>query len=281
MTLKNKNIILTGASGGIGKSIARQCDAQGANLFLISRSHDQLKDLHNSLHNMGGKSAFYVTDVSDENAVRETIREIISKCSNQIHVLINNAGVQYPIGPFSGNSLREWKKNININLFGTINMTHTVLPVMMQNNYGKIINLSGGGSTGPRINFSAYSTAKTAIVRFTENIALELRENNIYINAVSPGAINTSMLNEIINSGKLAGDELTKAIERGKSGGDNPQFIMDLVSFLASEKSDGISGKLISAVWDPWNNSEFQQLLKSDSDVASLRRIDNKYYYQK
>ena len=279
--LKNKNIILTGASGGIGKYVAQQCDAQGANLFLISRSHDQLENQIKTLRNLGGKSASYVADVSDEETVIETIGAINLRCENKIHVLINNAGVQNPIGPFIGNALKEWKDNISINLFGTINMTHAVLPVMRQNNYGKIINLSGGGSTGPRANFSAYSTAKTAVVRFTENIAVELRKDNIFINAVSPGAINTSMLGEIINSGKLAGAELAKALEREKSGGDNPQNIMDLISFLVSNESDGISGKLISAVWDPWDDPKFQQLLRSDDSIASLRRIDNKYYYQK
>ena len=163
MRLKNKNIVLTGASGGIGKHIAHYCDIEGANLFLISRSNDQLNDLLLSLNNINNKSAYFVIDISDEEAVIDTIKKIDILCEGQIHVLINNAGVQSPIGKFSTNSLNDWKENVNINLFGTINMIHAVLPSMIDRQDGRIINLSGGGSTGPRVNFTAYEIGRAHV----------------------------------------------------------------------------------------------------------------------
>ncbi len=281
MILKNKNIILTGASGGIGKLIAKRCNAEGANLFLISRSQEKLQELVSFLDLSIGKAHLFVLDISNEEAVNIVISQIDLLCNGQIHVLINNAGIQNPIGPFENNSLSSWKENININLFGTVNMTQSVLPSMIRNNSGKIINFSGGGSTSPRVNFSAYGIAKTAIVRFSETIALELRKHQIYVNSVSPGVINTQMMEEVLLSGENAGDEFISTIARKKNGGDDPNHILELISFLMSDDSAGITGKLISAVWDPWKSKEFQDLLKSDTDIATLRRIDNKYYYKK
>ena len=281
MKLKNKNIILTGASGGIGKYIARTCDLEGANLFMIDLFENQLCSLFQSLKNANNKSACFILDISNEQTVKETTNQIESICGDQIHVLINNAGIQSPIGEFESNSLNEWKENIKINLFGTVNLTHAVLSKMINNKSGRIINLAGGGSTGPRVNFSAYGIAKTGIVRFTETIARELEKYNIFVNAVSPGAINTRMLDEVLASGENAGNELSNAIERKDKGGDDPMHIAELITFLASDDSYGITGKLISAIWDPWRKIEFQEHLKDDPDIATLRRIDNKYFYRK
>ena len=279
--LKNKNIILTGATGGIGTNIARTCDSEGANLFLISRSKDQLIDLLSSLNNDTGKSTYFVLDISDEQGVIDVVKQINYLCNGDIDVLINAAGIQYPIGEFETNKLSVWKDNIKTNLFGTVNMTHAVLPAMISNKFGRIINFSGGGSTGPRVNFSAYGIAKTAIVRFTETIANELKKHDVFVNAVAPGAINTRMVEEILSCGDRAGDELSDAIKRKSKGGDDPRHICELIIYLASNDSHGITGKLISAIWDPWQNSEFQDLLRTDADVATLRRIDNKYFYKK
>ena len=281
MKLKDRNIILTGAIGGIGKQIAQKCDSEGANLFLIDLSKDQLVVLLQSLKNENKKSACFDLDISNEQGVITTISKIESICDGRIHVLINNAGVQSPIGEFETNSLNDWKENIKINLFGAVNLTHAVLSSMTNNKSGRIINLAGGGSTSPRVNFSAYGIAKTAIVRFTETIAKELEKHDVFVNAVSPGAINTRMLDEVLASGENAGNELSNAIERKGKGGDDPKHIAELIAFLASDNSFGITGKLISAIWDPWRSVEFQELLRKDPDIASLRRIDNKYFIKK
>ncbi len=281
MLLKNKNIILTGAGRGIGRIIAQKCDLEGANLALIDIIKENLVETQNLLRNQNKHFFFKVLDISLEDSVNKNFEEIIDRFDGKIDVLINNAGVQGPIGEFSSNNISEWKRNIEINLFGTAHCTQAVLPYMIKRKYGKIINLSGGGSTSPRPNFTAYGVSKTAIVRFTETLAEELKPYNIDINSISPGAINTKMLDEVLNKKDKAGKEYNEALKRKKSGGNNPEFVADLICFLSSHLSDGITGKLISAIWDPWQDPEFQNILKRNKDIATLRRIDNKFFIKK
>jgi 3-oxoacyl-[acyl-carrier protein] reductase len=219
-------------------------------------------------------------DISREDQVMQSFNEIIHRM-NGVDCLINNAGVQPPIGQFHNTVLKDWKKNFDINLFGTVNCTFAVINKMIMQKKGKIINMSGGGSTSSRPNFSAYAAAKTAVVRFTETIAEELREYNIDVNAVSPGAINTNMLDEVIAADINAGNELFEAINRKENGGNDPGLAADLICFLCSDLSGGITGKLISAPWDKWNEKEFQELLRTNKDLAVLRRIDNKTFFKK
>lgn len=281
MLLKNKNIILTGAGRGIGREIAKKLSSEGANLALIARTESELRETFEVL-NPKNHNTFYITlDISDEEKVMQTFADILLRMG-RIDCLINNAGIQAPIGPFQKIILKEWRKNFNINLFGTVNCTYAVINKMIKQKKGKIVNMSGGGSTSPRPNFSAYGVSKTAVVRFTEILAEELKDfNNININAISPGAINTKMLDEVLKEGKKAGKEFLDAVKRKEKGGDDPNLVADLICFLASDISNGISGKLISAKWDPWNDKDFQEFLRTDKDIATLRRIDSKIYYKK
>lgn len=121
---------------------------------------------------------------------------------------------------------------------------------MISNNSGKIINMSGGGAFNPRENFSAYAVSKAAIVRLTEQVAEEVKNYNISVNAISPGVIRTEMTNEIFNSGRLAGKELDLAKNILEQGGSDIRKVTDLAVFLASSESDGLSGRTISAQWD-------------------------------
>lgn len=148
------------------------------------------------------------------------------------------------------------------------------LPFFKSARGGKIINFSGGGATSSRPNFSAYAVSKTAVVRLTEILAEELSEYNIDVNAVAPGVINTGMLDEIVEAGAKAGEEYKRALERSEEGGDSVEKIVDLCRFLISSESDGISGKLISAIWDDYRNPTFSERLRTDSDFCTLRRID-------
>ena len=280
MILENKNIILTGAGRGIGREVAIKLSSEGANLALISRTESELVDTINTLK-LKNTNTFYLTlDISDERQVEKSFHQVIERMQ-RIDCIINNAGVQSPIGPFHKVSLKDWKKNFDINLFGTANCIYAVINKMIEQNRGKIINMSGGGSTSARPNFSAYGISKTAIVRFTETLAEELRNYKIDVNAISPGAINTKMLDEVIISNENAGDEYLEAINRKEKGGNDPKFATELIAYLCSDLSDGITGKLISAPWDSWKGNDFQELLKNDKDIATLRRIDNKTFFKK
>ena len=280
MLLKNKNVILTGAGRGIGQVIARKFATEGATLALLSRTKEELEETLELIKSDSPSSIIVPVDISDEAQVKKVISLIKSRFK-AIDVLINNAGIQHQIGKFHENDFLVWKQNIVINLFGTALLTHLVLPEMIKNKKGKIINMSGGGSTSPRPNFSAYAVSKTAIVRFTETLAEEYRENNIDINAVAPGAINTQMLEEVIAADIFAGQELSDAMKRKNNGGNDPNVAASLFAFLASDLSVGITGKLISAPWDPWEEHEFQQELKTKKDLGTLRRIDNKTFFEK
>lgn len=280
MNLKNKVIVITGAGRGIGKEISRKLATEGANMVLISRTEKEIQETYLEIKNVSPNSIFLSLDISNRNRV-ESLFEMIIEKFNRIDCLINNAGVQKPIGKFYQNDLGDWSKNIEINLFGTVNMTYFVVKNMIENGGGKIINLSGGGSTSPRTLFSAYSSAKTAIVRFTETLADELKEHNIDVNVISPGAINTNMLAEVLESGIEAGKEYNDALLRKKNGGDNINKVLELIQFLVSDVSNGITGKLISAQWDSWDKEDFRNLLRNDKDFATLRRIDNKTFFKK
>lgn len=278
--LKDKNIILTGAGRGIGRGLALRLASEGANLVLVARTESELRGTYEILTNINENAFFLCIDISDEEEVLKGFAEIINRMV-RIDCLINNAGIQPPIGQFHKTKLFEWKRNCFVNLFGTVNCTYAVINQMISQKKGKIINFSGGGSTSARPNFSAYGVSKTAILRFTETIAEELKEYKIDVNAVAPGAINTKMLDEVIAAEESAGNEYFDALKRKSDGGNSQEFVNDLVCFLASEKSDGITGKLISAPWDPWQNEEFQNLLRIDKDFATLRRIDNKTFFKK
>ncbi len=280
MKLENKNIVITGAGRGIGREVALRCAKEGGNIAAIARTETELTETIEIIKSYNTNSFYLTSDISNKDSVVKTFNEIAHRF-NRIDCLINNAGIQSPIGPFNLSDMDKWKYNIEVNLMGTVYCTLEAMKSMMVSRSGKIINFSGGGSTGIRPNFSAYAVAKTSIVKFTETIAAELRDYNIFVNAVAPGAINTKMLDEVIESGELSGKEYSVALKRKEQGGTNPGIVADLICFLLSNDSDGITGKLISAPWDPWQQKEFQELLKSDKDISTLRRIDNKYFYKK
>jgi NAD(P)-dependent dehydrogenase (short-subunit alcohol dehydrogenase family) len=280
INLENKNIIITGAGRGIGRETAKKLSSYGANLILLSRTEPELKDTLNALGRNRRDSFYRVLDISKKKLVKNVFGEIIDRVQ-KIDALVNNAGIQMPIGLFENTDLAAWANNLEVNLLGTVYCTYNVIHNMIKNKKGKIINLSGGGSTSPRVNFSAYGVSKTGIVRFTETIAEELKPFNIDVNSISPGAVNTKMLDEVLVSAESAGNEYKDAIKRKAEGGDDPQTAAELIAFLCSEESDGITGKLISAKWDAWQTVEFQSILKNEKDAGTLRRIDNKNYFKK
>jgi len=280
MVLANKSVIVTGAGRGIGRAIALKCALEGAKVVLVARTGAELEETSSEISGRGGSSYKFVCDIKLSEKVNEAV-SFAKKACGQIDVLVNNVGIQPPIGPFASADIAGWKKNIEVNLFGAVNMTRAVLSDMVARKKGKVINLAGGGATSPRPNFSAYAVSKTAIVRFTETLAMELKEYNIDVNAISPGAVNTKMLEEVLSAGGLAGIEAGEAEKRKIVGGDSPELAADLVCFLASDESDGITGKLISARWDQWKEEPFQTKLRVDKDFATLRRIDSRKYYSR
>lgn len=280
MILKDKIVIVTGGSRGIGKTVAQVLVKAGCRVIAVSRSLPELNIFKEELQKEGFYIDIEAADVSDYTQVQKMASSIIKKF-NSIDILVNAAGIYGPIGLFSENDIKKWSETIQINLMGTVNCVHAVLPVMIKNGKGKIINFSGGGAVNNFPNFSSYATSKIAIVRFTETLAEELKPCGIQINAIAPGAVNTKLLEESLNAGQEAVGEkfYEKIVKQKKEGGDSPELAASLILFLISDQSFGLTGKLISAKWDnwkEWDEAEIERL--NNTSEYTLRRIDNKYF---
>lgn len=277
MFLTGKVAVLTGGSGGIGSLIARRLLSEGASLAIVDISRAAMNRAVQELCTFG-KIKTYEFDISNLGDVL-SLKKCVLKDMGTVDILINAAGVQGPIGAFRDNDLSEWIRNINVNLLGTVSCCHEFVPVLVKKKAGKIINFAGGGANSPRPNFSAYSSAKAAVVRFTETLAEELRNFNIQVNAVSPGVIRTQMIEETLKAGsQKAGPEYDQIKARTLSGFDDPETVSELVCYLASASSDWLTGKNISAIWDPWKKWISETPKGLDKDLYVLRRIDERNF---
>ena len=275
--LKGRAAIITGANQGLGLEIARKYVLAGADVMLFARNANLLQETQFSLNALAmpnQKILIKAGDVSVEADVQALVDETIATLGGY-HILVNNAGIYGPKGELEQTNWAEWVRTIEINVFGSILMCRASLAYFKAQNYGKIIQLSGGGATNPLPMISAYAASKAAIVRFAETLAEEVRGKGIDVNAIAPGALNTQMLEEVLAAGpeKVGQVFYDRSLKQKESGGTSLETAADLAVFLASAQSDGITGKLISAVWDDWVNwPEHLDELKS-SDVYTLRRI--------
>lgn len=273
MSLNGKSVMITGGSQGIGKAVANAFFNEGCSLTLVSRNREELERARREIASPSTRVEFYPADVSQEQQVNGAVEHHL-RSFGTVDILVNCAAIYGPIGPAVSVDSESWLETVRINLFGTFLCIRAVLPSMISARKGKIINFSGGGSVSPFPRFSAYSAAKAAVVRLTETLAHEVAEFNIEINAIAPGAVNTRMLDQVLASGEAAGREfLEKSHRQKEEGGVPPQKAAELALFLASPASDGLTGRLISAVWDSWREiPEHLEEIRS-SDVYTMRRI--------
>ncbi len=277
ISLAGRSAIITGANQGLGKVIARAFIQAGASVLLCARDEAKLSEVVEELSTLcetGQMVESIRADVSKPEDVRRLVSTALAKFS-QVQILVNNAGVYGPKGPIEGVDWEAWVQAIEINLFGSVLTARELLPHMRSNRYGKIIQLSGGGATSPLPFISAYAASKAGIVRFMETLSGEVRGVGIDVNSIAPGALNTRMLDEVLEAGPdRVGKELYgRALKQKTEGGAPLERGAELCVFLASELSDGITGKLISALWDPWEElCEHLEDLKT-TDIYTLRRI--------
>jgi NAD(P)-dependent dehydrogenase (short-subunit alcohol dehydrogenase family) len=277
MKLQNLVTIVTGASQGLGRAIAEAFVKEGAHVTICARDATLLETVRSRLKELATSSQrvlAYAGDVSSQDQMQELFQRIEQEIG-LVGVLVNNAGVYGPKGPSESVDLEEWSRALEINLLGTFIPTRFAVDQMKKKGSGKIINLSGGGATNPLPRLSAYAASKAAVVRLTETLAEELREHSIMVNAIAPGALNTRLLDEVLEAGpELVGSEFyEKALKQRETGGAPIEKGVALCVYLASSASDGITGKLISALWDPWENlGELRSELEK-SDIYTLRRI--------
>jgi NAD(P)-dependent dehydrogenase (short-subunit alcohol dehydrogenase family) len=275
--LRDRTCIVTGATRGLGMSIAKRFWCEGASLVLVGRDAAALHLLRESLHSTSHGHQRVVVFAGDLS-VPATAEELISRVATEfdaVTALVNNAAVVGPIGPLWENDLAIWEKTIRVNLLAPAALCALVIPQMQKQGYGKIVNLSGGGATGPRPYFSAYSAAKAGLVRLTEVLAHETRKMNIDVNSVAPGVMATRMLEEIVAAGpSQAGNaEFAQVEGHSRDSAETMERAARLIEFLVSADSDGITGRLISAVWDPWEGLPQRRGLLDETDIYTLRRI--------
>jgi len=272
--LEGKVSIISGGNMGIGKAIASAFASEGSHLVLVSRTTSELKIVKREIENSSSVQVeTFRVDVSKPKDVENAVNFTLSKF-NTIDILVNCAGIYGPIGLVTDIDVKDWIEAININLYGTLLCMKAVLPTMMKRRKGKIVNMSGGGGASPLPRFSAYGASKAGVIRLTETIANEMAEYNIDINAIAPGAVNTRLLDQTLAAGEAAGkDFLAKAIKQKQEGGVPPEKIAELAMFLASPKSDGLSGRLISLIWDDWKSNPGHLDEIMTSDIYTLRRI--------
>jgi len=277
MKLKGRVAIITGANQGLGEAIAIEFVRQGANVFICARDRKKLLAVKRKLEGIGVKGQkvrVMVIDVSKEIQVRKLIKAAINEYK-RVDILVNNAGVYGPKGPIEKVGSADWMKAIEINLGGVFYCCKHIMAHMKKNNYGKIINLSGGGATAPLPFISAYAASKAGVVRLTETLAGECHDFKIDINAIAPGALNTRLLDEVLSAGpESVGEEFyKKALKQKEDGGVPLEVGVELCVFLASAQSDGITGRIISAKWDAWKSLPDRRQELMESDIYTLRRI--------
>jgi len=278
------HLVLTGSSTGIGRALAARLLSRGHHVWGLARSdQSDFAALY---------PAFRHTrcDVSDYSAVAAATSAYAAAWP-QLDAVICAAGLQGEIAPALTADPLKWSATIRANLDGTYFALRAFAPLLLNrpafSSRAKIVCFSGGGATKARVNFSAYGVAKTALVRLVETIADENRDQPLDINALAPGAINTRLTDEVLALGpSVVGAAEYAAAQKQKAAALVPTSVtadasadpaltraLDCVEWLLSPASDGITGRLLSAPWDPWPTLGDHRAALAASDVYMLRRI--------
>jgi 3-oxoacyl-[acyl-carrier protein] reductase len=225
MTLKDKVALITGAGRGIGKAVAVAYARAGAKLALCARTASELDQTVSELRSLKVQVEGWVCDVSLEEPVREFVGAAHKKFG-RIDVLVNNAGVMTRPVPMTELEIKKWDYTMAVNLRGPFLITQAVLPIMMKQKSGSIINVSSMIGRGAYANFIAYATSKWGLEGFTQTLAAEARSSSIRVNSVEPGYVAT----------KLTG-----------FSGSKPESVTDVFVYLASDESKGVTGKMLGS----------------------------------
>jgi NAD(P)-dependent dehydrogenase (short-subunit alcohol dehydrogenase family) len=274
--LAGRRILITGASRGIGRVVAKRLARQGADIVAVARDRPALESLRSELG--PGRHAVIPLDVRD-HAAWVAARGLIAP-DGKLAGVVTAAAVVTPIGPIGSWGIEEFRETLDVNVVGTLAAITSTIDYLMAAGNASVVAFSGGGATGPLPRFDAYAASKAAVVRLAENLAHELEPHQVRVNSVAPGFVVTDIHNATLEAGpELVGagyyDRTAQAMAAGE--GDSPDLAAELVAFLVSDASVGITGKLISARWDPWHDPEFRERLR-DSDFATLRRIDDQFF---
>ncbi|MCX6690689.1 MAG: SDR family NAD(P)-dependent oxidoreductase [Methanoregula sp.] len=270
-------VVITGATRGLGRLVADRFWQAGDDLILVARQESGLKKVARDLSTTRQPDQqvhYFAADLSNLIQISSLI-DTIQKIAGNPDILINNAAIQGPIGPIHINDWTEWQECLNVCLLTPVQLCRGFLPSMIECRYGRIVNISGGGATAPRPNFSSYATAKCGVVRFSETLAHEVASYGITVNCVAPGAMMSRLTEKILDAGieRAGSSEIENAQQISKENPQAEKRAADLVHFLTTDSCNQINGKLISAMWDPWEKLPYIAQDIRSNDVYTLRRI--------
>lgn len=276
ISLAGRTALLTGATGALGCAIAEAYCRAGARMLLSARDEDRLQALGRRLSTQYQCDVSTLPcDLSQPAGVRRLAEDACHRFGG-LDILVNAAGVVGPIGPLWETDWVEWTRVLEINLCAAAQLCQRCIPHMpLGAGRGKIVSVSGGGATSPRPRFSAYAAAKTALVRFSETLAEEVAARGIDVNCISPGILKSALTQAAFDAGpdRVGRREYEAAAQVMGAETDGREHAADLCAFLASGASDGITGKLIAAQWDPWPSLAEHRAALQATDIYTLRRI--------
>lgn len=266
---KHRNMLITGSSSGIGLRLVRHLHAKGAAVWALAR-RPQRELAANGIRLLRA-------DIGDYNDCAAAAASLPGDI--RLDAIIHCAAMQGEIGPAMSIGAEAWEKVVSVNLCGTFNIIKAFYGKLMLNGAratrAKILCFSGGGATKARAQFSAYAAAKTGVVRLVETLAEEWKNLPVDINAIAPGALPTAMTLETLAAGSsIAGESEIAVALKAQAAGEAPwEKLFGLVDHLLSPRSDGISGRLLAAQWDPLEDISPSGRAAAEGDLYKLRRI--------
>lgn len=270
--VSGRRVVVVGATGGIGRAIVAELLSGGAAVIGGGRSPEALEELQSE-----GAVAFQL-DLGERDSVSNFVDQVLAHFDGTLDALVVASGVLGPIGPTRTVDTEELAETFNVNVVATIALIGGFAATLDAAPNPSVVLFSGGGSTAPFANYSAYALSKISTVKLVENLALE--EPRWKVNAVAPGFVVTNIHEATLAAGEenVGSDYFKETRKRLASGSAaSPAVAADLVRFLVSDQSDGISGRLISAPWDSWQDPEGRDLITRES-FGTLRRIDWQFY---
>ncbi len=256
--------LVTGGGRGFGRTFALALAQAGYAVALVARSPTELAETSAEVAASGGRCAPFVADITDQAAVDRAVGEA-EAALGPIDLLVNNAGVIGPLRPFVLSSVADWWRALEINLLGQIVCAHRVLPGMIARKRGRIVNVASGGGATMLPNFSAYITSKTALIRFSECLAHEVREHGISVFAMGPGTVRTAMSEHSLNS-EDGRTWLPWFADIFKEGRDlPPERPAELLLALASGRMDALSGRFMRP------DDDLDRLVAASEEIAARK----------
>jgi len=254
-----KSIVITGASSGLGAALTKAFATDGQRLFICARRSDRLAQVAQGL-----PAIFHTAcDVTRESDVKSFFAQVREHTSS-VDVLFHCAAVIGPIGPVAEIDSDAWLSALKTDLFGAVLVTKHVVPLMKSERRPRILLLSGGGAFDPMPNLSAYGVSKAGIVRLAETLAVELAPRNIAVNVFAPGFVATEIFDSMLAAGPERGgvvyDTVLKLLSEWQE--DDIALPIECARYLISEAAAGLTGKTISARFDPWDEPEFAECLR-------------------